>query len=53
LFAGGTVFELMPGENGTWVEVILAGGGGTGGVALDGAGNVYGAGGNIVVEVTP
>ena len=53
LFAGGTVFELMPGENGTWVEVILAGGGGTGGVVLDGAGNVYGAGGNIVVEVTP
>ena len=49
----GTVFELMPGENGTWAELILYDGGGTGGVVLDGAGNLYVAAGDSVVEVTP
>lgn len=57
LFPNGTVFELMPGQNGTWTELILYGGGfGNGSLVLDGAGNLYGAGslGNgIVYEVTP
>jgi uncharacterized repeat protein (TIGR03803 family) len=63
---GGTVFELIPGSNGSWTEQVLHnftyqsdGGGIYGGVAFDAKGNLYGTtafgglGNGVVFQLVP
>jgi uncharacterized repeat protein (TIGR03803 family) len=63
----GTVFELLPGSNGTWTERVLHefngtsdGNGPSGGLVIDGAGNLYGTtivggakGAGTIFELSP